>query len=156
LKYSILIVGLALAVGTTVLLAGDAVAPQASTEVSFAKAITVKSPVLYPYSIAAGDLTGNGIPDVAVVGIEQTALLHPLGKGDGYFGRWSDDGGSGSAPSFVMFADVDGDGNLDALTNDAIEPQVVISFGNGHGHFPRSKRCIPARAMLPTIWPWPT
>jgi hypothetical protein len=107
--------------------------------VSFDKAITIRSPVLYPYSIAAGDLNGNGIPDLAVVGIETTALFHALGKGNGRFGRWSDDGGSGSAPSFVMFADLDGDGNLDALTNDAAEPRVVISFGNGHGHFPRVK-----------------
>jgi hypothetical protein len=106
---------------------------------SFAKAITIKSPVLYPYSIAAGDLTRNGIPDLAVVGDETTALLHALGKGNGRFGPWSHDGGSGYAPGFVTVADLDLDGNLDALTNDYADPEVVISFGDGHGHFPRVK-----------------
>ena len=108
--------------------------------VSFAKAITLKSPVLYSYSIAAGDLNHDGIPDLAVVGIEFPFLEHALGKGNGHVGRWSDQGGSGYAPSFVMFADMDLDGNLDALTNDASQRQVVISFGDGHGNFPVVKR----------------
>jgi hypothetical protein len=105
--------------------------------VSFAPAIKLRSPVLYPYSIAAGDLTGNGIPDLAVVGIEQSALLHALGKGDGYFGPWSDKGGTGDAPGFVIFADVDLDGKLDAVTTDATQPIVTVSFGDGKGHFNR-------------------
>ena len=140
MQRGMLIVGLAMLGGATALVVGNAVvraAPQDVSPVSFAKAITLKSPVLYPYSIAAGDLTDNGIPALAVVGIETTALFHALGEGNGRFGRWSDDGGSGYEPSFVLFADVDRDGNLDAVTNDESQPQVVVSFGNGMGHFPQ-------------------
>jgi len=138
MRRSILIIGLALVVGATVLLAGDAaVPPHASTSLSFAKATTIKSPVLYPYSLAAGDLTHNGIPDLAVVGVEESALLHALGKGNGRFGRWSNAGGTGDAPDFVIFADVDLDGNLDAVTTDGDEPIVVVAFGDGKGNFNR-------------------
>ena len=104
---------------------------------SFAKAITIKSPVLYPYSLAAGDLTHNGIPDLAVVGVEVPVLAHALGKGNGRFGRWSSKGGTGDAPYFVTFADVDLDGNLDAVSTDADEPLVVVAFGDGKGNFDR-------------------
>lgn len=110
---------------------------RAAGSVSFAKAITLKSPVLYPYSIAAGDLTHNGIPDLAVVGIEWPFLEHALGKGNGHVGRWKDDGGTGGTPGFVIFADVDLDGNLDAVTTDGAEPVVTVAFGDGRGHFNR-------------------
>ena len=107
-----------------------------SSAVSFAEPIILKSPVLYPSSIAAGDLNHDGIQDLAVVDMEWPFLDHALGEGDGYFGRWSDKGGSGYSPAFVMFADLDLDGNLDALTDDVSQRQVVISFGDGHGNFP--------------------
>jgi hypothetical protein len=136
MKQSILIIGLALAAGATVLLAGDAAVPKPAA-VSFANAITIKSPVLFPYSLAAGDLTNNGIPDLAVVGVEDSALLHTLGKGNGRFGRWSEEGGTGDAPNFVIFADVDLDGNLDAVTTDGDQPFVTVAFGDGKGHFNR-------------------
>jgi hypothetical protein len=148
MKRIVLIVGFALVVGATVFLAGDAVVPvaaQGPTDVSFAKAITVKSPVLYPYSIAAGDLTHNGIPDLAVVGIEQAVLDHALGKGNGRFGEWSHDGGTGDAPGFVIFADVDLDGNLDAVTTDADQPFVTVAFGDGKGHFNRGAQPLTGR-----------
>jgi hypothetical protein len=139
MKQAILIIGVAL-VASAVLLAGDAVvpvAPQASTSVSFAKAITIKSPVLFPYSLAAGDLTHNGIPDLAVVGVGTPALLHALGKGNGRFGRWSNKGGTDDAPNFVIFADVDLDGNLDAVTTDGDQAVVIVAFGDGKGDFNR-------------------
>jgi hypothetical protein len=43
------------------------------------------------------------IPDLAVVGVEQSGLLHALGKGNGRFGRWSNNGGTGDAPDFCHF-----------------------------------------------------
>ncbi|HXM62177.1 MAG TPA: VCBS repeat-containing protein [Terriglobales bacterium] len=135
MKSVILIVGLALVVGATALLAGDAVVPQKSAAVSFRSVVTANGPVLYPYSIAAGDLTHNGIPDLAVVGVEEPALLHGLGKGNGRFDRWSDTGNAGDAPDFVIFADVDLDGNLDAVSADGDEPFVTVAFGDGKGNF---------------------
>jgi len=83
-EYAILIVGLAVLVSATLLLAGDAVAPagaQISAPVSFAKAITFPSPLLYPSSLAAGDLNTTVFPDLAVVSAENTAnLAYALGR----------------------------------------------------------------------------
>ena len=135
MKRIILTVGLVLVVGATALLAGDAVVPQKSAAVSFRSVVTANGPVLYPYSIAAGDLTHNGIPDLAVVGVEEPALLHGLGKGNGRFDRWSNTGNAGDAPDFVIFADVDLDGNLDAVSADGDEPFVTVAFGDGKGNF---------------------
>lgn len=118
---------------------GQDFAIKAETPVSFAKAITIESPVLYPYSIATGDLNGDDIPDLAVVGIEDFRSSHALGEGNGHFGRWSNDGDAGDAPSFVTFADVDLDGHLDMVTSDADRPIVNVAFGNGRGHFPHGR-----------------
>jgi hypothetical protein len=137
MRQSILIIGLALAAGASVLLAGDAAVPGKSAAVSFRSVVTANGPVLYPYSIAAGDFAHTGIPGLAVVGVEESALVHALGKGNGRFGRWSDNGGTGDAPNFVIFADVDLDGNLDAVTTDGDEPYVVVAFGDGKGNFDR-------------------
>ena len=138
MKQSILIIGLALAAGATVLLAGDAVVPPESAAVSFRSVVTANGPVLYPYSIAAGDLNGDSFPDMAVVSEENDqGLAHALGKGDGRFGRWSFKGGVGDAPGFVLLADVDGDGNLDAVTTDITQSFVTVAFGDGRGHLSR-------------------
>ncbi len=140
MKVSILILALTLLIWTTILEAGDEAgthALQSATAVSFAKALTLKSPVLYPSSMAAGDLNHDGIPDLAVVGVEEDSLEHALGKGNGHFGIWQHDGGAGDAPGFVTFADLDRDGNLDAVTTDADQPFVTVAFGNGKGHFNR-------------------
>jgi hypothetical protein len=140
MKYIMLIAALALLVGATFVLAGNGVAPvtpRATTSVSFAKAITLNSPVLYPKSLAAGDVNHDGIPDLAVVGDEEPALLHAFGKGDGHFGHWSHKGGTGDAPNFVLFADMDLDGNLDAITTDDRQSFLVVAFGDGKGNFNR-------------------
>src|ERR1700690_4030412 len=134
MKRTILIIVLALLVGATVLVARDgtkAALRVAQGSVSFAKAINFKSPAIYPFSIAAGDLNNDGFPDLGVMGQNPENLLHALGTGDGHVGHWSHDGrveGGGN----VLFADVDLDGNLDAVTMSA---DVVVAFGQGNGHF---------------------
>ncbi|HXM20584.1 MAG TPA: VCBS repeat-containing protein [Terriglobales bacterium] len=140
MKPILLIIGLGLLVGASILLAGDAVVPvaaQGSASVSFRRVVTSNGPVLYPTSLAAGDINGDGIPDLAVVGNEDPFLAHGLGKGDGHFDHWGNSGGTGGAPFFVLLADVDGDSNLDAVTGDAMQPVVAVAFGNGKGNFNR-------------------
>jgi hypothetical protein len=146
MKHAILIVGLALVLGATVLLAGDAVAPvtpQTSALVSFAKAINVGSPLLYPSSLAAGDLNHSGIPGLAVVSVNNSVpLVYALGKGNGRFRAWRQDGNVGYAPGFVLLADVDGDGNLDAITTDILAGDLNVTFGDGEGHLYGGKRLL--------------
>src|ERR1700674_1033455 len=140
MKPILLIIGLGLLVGASILLAGDAVVPvaaQGSASGSFRGGVTSNGPVLYPTSLAAGDINGDGIPDLAVVGNEDPFLAHGLGKGDGHFDHWGNSGGTGGAPFFVLLADVDGDGNLDAVTGDAMQRVVAVAFGNGKGNFNR-------------------
>jgi hypothetical protein len=60
-----------------------------------------------------------------------------LGKGNGHFGAWQYGSGT-NAPGFVLLADVDRDGKLDALMTDALGSDVMIDFGNGKGGFPSS------------------
>jgi hypothetical protein len=141
MKRIILIIGLAVLVGVSALLAGkptETAAANSLTLVSFAKSITLTSPARFPSSLAAGDLNGDGLPDLAVVSIENDqGLFHALGKGDGRFGHWSNKGGTGNAPGFVLFADVDKDGNLDAVTTDSTQSFIVVAFGDGKGHLSR-------------------
>ena len=146
MKQAILIVGLTFVVGVTALLAGNAdvpVAPQSLSSVSFAKAITIPSPLLYPGSLSAGDLTHDGIPDLAVVSDENNApLAYALGKGNGHFGAWRNNNNVGYAPGFVLLADVDGDGNLDAITTDIGGDDLFVAFGDGKGHLYGGKRLL--------------
>jgi hypothetical protein len=140
MKHLFLSIALALLAGASAVLAGDraVTTPAASPQpcVSFAKAITSHSPVLYPNGLAAGDLNGDGFADVAVVSFDNSQTMwYGLGEGNGHFGHWSDNVPSAYAPSFVFFADVDGDGNLDALTTD-FEPSFTLAYGDGNGQFP--------------------
>jgi|SRR5271156_474949 hypothetical protein len=132
-------VGFAVAVGVSALIAGNraqSVHMVVPPTLSFAKAIISHSPVLYPNALAAGDLNGDGFADIAVVSFDNSqSMWYGMGKGNGHFDHWSDHVAASYEPSFVIFGDADGDGNLDAITTN-FEPSLTIAFGNGKGHFP--------------------
>jgi hypothetical protein len=116
---------------------------QGSASVSFATAITVISPLLYPSSLAAGDLNHSGIPGLAVVSADNNApLVYALGKGNGRFRQWRQNDNVGYAPGFVLLADVDGDGNLDAITTDIGAGDLNVAFGDGKGHLYGGRRLL--------------
>jgi FG-GAP-like repeat len=120
--------------------AGDAAAQStspASSRLSFAKAITFPTEVQEPLSIAAGDLNGDGFPDLAVVtpdGGYYPYLSYALGKGNGRFGSWQRGPGP-PAPGGVVLADVERNGRLDALMVDGFGSDLFIDFGDGRGSF---------------------
>ncbi|HVV84087.1 MAG TPA: VCBS repeat-containing protein [Kofleriaceae bacterium] len=84
-----------------------------------------------PVAVAAGDLDGDGLPDLAVARAEEGAavvVLHNLG------------GRQFAAPvelpiagTRVALADVDGDGLLDAIVTDSVQGSQLVAFLRGTG-----------------------
>jgi VCBS repeat protein/FG-GAP repeat protein len=140
MKRLVLSVGSALLIIASGLLANNstrAVLADPQTSVSFGKAITFNSEVLFPTSLAAGDLNGDGFPDLAVVSEDDDqGLAYGFGSGNGRFGLWRDYADIETVPFFVLLADADGDGNLDALTTDiGCCDDIGMAFGDGKGGF---------------------
>ncbi len=86
----------------------------------------------HPVSVAVGDLTGDGEPDLVTAnwGANDVSVL--MGNGDGTFepavpyttGRW---------PSSVAVGDLTGDGDLDLVIVNGFDVNVLL--GNGDGTF---------------------
>lgn len=123
---------------------GQNVNEKASHDVSFTQALIAASPVLYPQSITAGDLNHDGRADLGVVGDEQPGLCTTVEvlslPHTGGLGSWACvQPGGADAPMFVTFADINRDGNLDAVSTDADLPVVAVGIGNGKGRFPNGE-----------------
>ncbi len=92
---------------------------------------------LRAYSMALGDLNGDGNPDLAVASAGVAVLL---GNGNGGFGK-SRLIGPGAPSSAVAIGDLNGDGNPDlAVTHPGVVPElgpggVSVLLGNGKGGF---------------------
>jgi beta-glucanase (GH16 family) len=97
---------------------------------------------MIPASVAVGDFTGDGIPDLVIAGAlnpasDQAGIVTVLiGTGDGSF---SESPGLpltvGSEPAFVATGDFTGDGVLDLAVANAGSGTVTILLGDGHGNF---------------------
>src|SRR5436853_1170076 len=69
-----------------------------------------------PYSVAAGDLNGDGRLDLVVANSLANTVSVLLGNGDGTFQPARDfDAGLGSGPIWVIVVDVNGDGKPDII-----------------------------------------
>jgi len=89
-----------------------------------------------PYSVAAGDFNGDGIPDLAVANGSAYTVTILMGNGDGTFKPAADNAMTpGFGPTFIAVADFNRDGNADlALVNNG-NNAVSILLGNGNGTF---------------------
>ncbi|MDX1532414.1 MAG: VCBS repeat-containing protein, partial [Rhodothermales bacterium] len=100
-----------------------------------------------PYRLAAGDLDGDGDPDLAVAHEEEHAVSVLLNNGDGTFAAADNYPDlypplNVSSNADVVLADFDTDGDLDALysntslyNNDASEVQLILLRNEGDGTF---------------------
>jgi uncharacterized repeat protein (TIGR01451 family) len=91
-----------------------------------------------PRGVAAGDINGDGVPDLLVAnsgdGISAGSVLLFLGNGSGGFSS------SGSltasiGTTSVAVGDFDGDGDLDLAAANRESGNVAIGLGNGSGNF---------------------
>jgi hypothetical protein len=82
-------------------------------------------------SVAVGDFTGDGIPDLAAAGATNVAILP--GNGDGTFGSYILANTNNADQVAVAAADFNGDGRLDIVTADGSNGMVTALLGLGNG-----------------------
>ena len=104
-----------------------------------------------PVAVAAGDLDGDGRPDLVTANTSGSVSVL-LNRGDGTF-RAKADYAAGGAPNSVTLADFDGDGFLDAAVASPRAPKgrnVTVLLGRGDGTF-RLRRYFAARVNASRI-----
>jgi hypothetical protein len=85
------------------------------------------------YSMAAGDLNGDGRADMASV--DEVNLNVWIGNGDGTFKPAVSYLLGGTDGEAIVLRDVNGDGKLDAITANFGTSDVSVYLGNGNGTF---------------------
>ena len=88
-----------------------------------------------PVAVAAGDFTGTGVLDLAVVNdTSPGAVTVLLGNGDGTFHR-GESFAVGNRPQSVAVGDFTHDGHLDLAVANYFSNTVSVLLGNGDGTF---------------------
>ncbi len=87
-----------------------------------------------PYSVAIGDLNGDGDPDLAVANRESDNVSVLLGNGDGSF-QSAVNYGAGDEPFSVAIGDLNGDGDPDlaVVNRESDNVSVLINTGQADG-----------------------
>ena len=86
----------------------------------------------WPVSVAAGDVDGDGYPDLAVANRDSDNVSVLIGKGDGEFlsaVRYA----AGASPSGVVMGNLDGDGfpDLAVANEDSGDVLLLLNLGDG-------------------------
>ena len=87
-----------------------------------------------PYSVAIGDLNGDGDLDLAVANQDSDNISVLLGNGDGSF-QSAVNYGVGVGPQSVAIGDLNEDGDLDLAVANRNSNNVSVLLGNGDGSF---------------------
>jgi hypothetical protein len=96
---------------------------------------------------AAGDLDGDGVPDIAVVQTNDSTLSLLMGRGDGTF-QVRRDYGTGAQPRVIAVGDLNGDGTPDLTVANSVDETVSVLLGNADGTFQ------PAQDVAAGFGPW--
>jgi hypothetical protein len=89
-----------------------------------------------PSRVAIADVNGDGKPDALTANLDSSPLGLLLGNGAGGFTlQATPSTGITSFSSGLAVADVDGDGNLDAVTSSDFSNTLSVLLGNGAGGF---------------------
>lgn len=87
-----------------------------------------------PYCVVAGDLNGDGQPDLTSANFNDNTLTVLTNNGSGVFGS-NATLSVGVNPNCVLAADVNGDGWLDLISNDNGAATLTVLTNNGSGVF---------------------
>src|SRR5437867_4041424 len=106
---------------------------------ALAGTISFASPRVYgvgvgPWAVAAGDFSGGGGLDLAVINYLTNTISVLAGNGDGTFGVQATYA-VGSGPASITAQDVNGDGKLDLVVGNFLSTTVSVLLGNGNGTF---------------------
>ena len=123
-----------LALASLLVLAGSlgVAAISASSAPSFAAREELHNRTSALYSVAIGDLNGDGKPDLATANGTTNTVSVLLNRGDGSF-RAKLDYSTGHGPGSVAIGDLNGDGKPDLATanDDANTVSVLLNRGDG-------------------------
>jgi hypothetical protein len=92
----------------------------------------------YPIGVAAADVNGDGRPDLISANLGDGTLTVLTNNGHGGFGSNATLNvglSPGSAPAFVLTADVNGDGKPDLISANSGDYTVTVLTNNGSGGF---------------------
>jgi hypothetical protein len=105
---------------------------------TFQPAVTYSSGGYQPFSVAAGDVNGDGHPDLLLVNSGSNTVGVLLNNGDGTFQpvvTYGTGGVDSWSTQSVTAADVNGDGHADLLVANCYSNDVGVLLGNGDGTF---------------------
>ncbi len=89
-----------------------------------------------PLALAAGDLNGDGIPDLAITNSAPAGLTILIGSARGAFAPpFTISLPQSSGPAAIALGDFNGDGYPDVALADRVRSEFILLFGNGAGNF---------------------